>query len=70
VRGDLADRLAESGAVVGGAAALGAAAFFVVGSIAHDAGLPVDPVKAVERGAEVGGALGLIALILRAADVH
>jgi hypothetical protein len=65
---DLGDFLAEGGAVVGGGAALGAAAFFVAGSLYHDFRPETDPDEWARRGALFGGMFGLVALALRGVD--
>ena len=67
---DLAGVLADAGSVVAGGAALLGTLGFVGGSIARDLGLDVDPIRAAERGAAVGGVFGLAAVIFRALDVH
>jgi hypothetical protein len=68
---DPAELLAEAGAVVGGGAALGGTLWFIGASIARDLGRSnVDPLRAAERGAAYGGALGIALLIGRFAGVH
>ena len=66
---DLAEFLAEAGAVVGGSAAFGATLGFLVGSVARDLGRKVDPMLAAESGGRWGGVLGIVALGLRLAGV-
>lgn len=62
---DLGALLAEGGAVVAGAAALAGTSCFIVASLARELGVDVDPLRAAERGGQVGGALGFLALIWR-----
>jgi hypothetical protein len=63
---DLGDFLAEGGAIVGGAAALGATLGFVAGSIVHDFRPQTDPDHWARKGAAFGGLFGLVALLDRA----
>jgi hypothetical protein len=65
---DLGDFLAEGGAVVGGGAALGAALFFIAGSVVHDFRPQTDPDQWARRGGYFGGVFGLGVLVFR--DVH
>ena len=65
---DLADFLAEGGAVVGGSAALGATLGFVAGSFAHDLDERVDPEFWARRCGYFGGLVGLAALVLRTVE--
>ena len=65
---DLADHLAEGGAVVGGSAALGATLGFVAGSFVHDLDENVDPEFWARRGGYFGGLIGLAALLLRTVE--
>ena len=64
--GDLGDFLAESGAVVGGGAVLGATLGFMVGSLLHDFLPTVDPDEWARQGGFFGGLAGLVALAQRA----
>jgi hypothetical protein len=66
VRGDLGDFLAEGGAIVGGAAAMGGVIGFVVGSIVHDFRPDVDPDAWARTCAALGGVVGLYAVLVRA----
>jgi hypothetical protein len=69
VRGrDLADFLAEVGAVVGGSAALGATLGFVAGTLLHDLDANVDPEFWARRCGYFGGLFGLAALLLGAVE--
>ena len=65
--GDLADFLAEGGAVVGGGAAFGATVGFIAGSLVHDLRPQTDPDYGHEREA-LGGVAGLVALAIRGVD--
>jgi hypothetical protein len=57
----LAHWLAETGAIVGGSAAIGGVTGYVVGSLAKDAGLTTkDPIELAERGVQLGGIFGLV----------
>ena len=47
---DLGDFLAEGGAIVGGAAALGATLFFIAGSLVHDFRPDADPDEWARKG--------------------
>jgi hypothetical protein len=60
---DLGDFLAEAGAVVGGAAALGAVVGFVSGSFLHDFRPEVDPDVWARRGGCYGGLAGLVVVL-------
>ena len=61
--GDLGDFLAEGGAIVGGAAALGATVFFIVGSLVHDFRPGTDPDQWARKRAAFGGVVGLGVLV-------
>jgi hypothetical protein len=61
---DLGDFLAEGGAIVGGGAALGATIGFIVGSVVHDFRPETDPDFWARRGGLLGGAFGLVILVL------
>jgi hypothetical protein len=63
---DLGAFLAESGAVVGGGAVLGATLGFMVGSLLHDFVPGVDPDEWARQGGFFGGLAGLVALVERA----
>ena len=56
---DLGDFLAQDGAIVGGAAALGATIGFISGSIVHDFRPETDPDFWARRGGLLGGVFGL-----------
>ena len=65
MRGDLGDFLAEGGAVVGGAAALGATLGFIAGSIVHDFfDQETDPEDWARRCGFVGGVCGLAVIVI------
>ena len=64
MRGELGDFLADAGAVVGGATALGAACGFILGSIVHDFRPEADPGEWARRGGVYGGVFGLGALLV------
>ena len=66
--GDLGDFLAEGGAIVGGAAALGATIGFVAGSVLQDLRPQTDPDFWARRGGFYGGVWGLAILLLRGVD--
>ena len=66
--GDLADFLAEGGAVVGGGAAFGATVGFIAGSLVHDLRPQTDPDYWARRGGLLGGVAGLVALAIRGID--
>jgi hypothetical protein len=63
VRGDLGEFLAEGGAVVGGAAAMGAVIGFVAGSIVHEFRPETDPDHWARQGGLYGGVVGPVALL-------
>ena len=65
---DLGDFLAEGGAIVGGAAALGATLFFIAGSVVQDFRPQTDPDLWARKGAAYGGLVGLVALVDRGVD--
>jgi hypothetical protein len=60
---DLGDFLAEGGAIVGGATAMGAALGFVLGALVHEARPSTDPEFWARRGGLLGGVAGLVVLI-------
>jgi hypothetical protein len=62
---DLGDVLAEGGAVVGGAAALGVVGGFVLGSIVHDFRPETDPDDWARIGGLLGGVVGFGLLLAR-----
>jgi hypothetical protein len=66
--GDLGDFLAEGGALVGGAAALGATLGFIAGSLVHDFRADTDPEYWARRGGFLGGVVGLVVLLDRGVD--
>jgi hypothetical protein len=65
VRGDLGEFLAEGGAIVGGATALGAAIGFIAGSIVHDYRPETDPEEWARQGGLYFGVAGLGVLFAR-----
>jgi hypothetical protein len=64
MRGELGDFLADAGAVVGGATALGATLGFIVGSVIHDFAPKADPAEWARKGGVYGGVFGLGALLV------
>jgi hypothetical protein len=64
MRGELGDFLADAGAVVGGATAVGAACGFVVGSIVHDFRPEADPEAWARNVGLLSGVGGLVVFIL------
>jgi hypothetical protein len=62
VSGDLGDFLTEGGAVVDGAAALGATLGFIVGSLVHDFRAETDSEQWAQRGGLLAGVFGLACL--------
>jgi hypothetical protein len=67
---DLGDFLAEGGAIVGGAAALGATVGFIIGSVVHDFRPETDPDEWARRFGALGGVAGLVILLERGVDFH
>ena len=65
---DLGDFLAEGGAIVGGATALGATIGFIVGSVVHDFRPETDPDLWARKCGALGGVVGLVALLDRSVD--
>jgi hypothetical protein len=63
MRGDLGDFLAEGGAVVGGAAAMGGVIGFVAGSIVHDFRPDVDPDAWARYVGFCGGLAGFVVFL-------
>jgi hypothetical protein len=62
---DLGDFVAEGGAVVGGSAALGVVAGFIIGSIVHDFRPDKDPDAWARAGGFWGGVVGFGLLLAR-----
>ena len=63
---DLAQRLADWGAIVAGGAALGGTGLYLLTSLLKMAGFPAaDPLESIERGAAIGAFIGLVALVAR-----
>jgi hypothetical protein len=65
---DLGDFLAEGGAIVGGAAALGATVGFIIGSVVQDFRPETDPDEWARRFGALGGVAGLVILLERGVD--
>jgi hypothetical protein len=62
---DLGDFLAERGAIVGGAAVLGATVGFIIGSVVQDFRPETDPDEWARRFGALGGVAGLVILLER-----
>jgi hypothetical protein len=63
VSGDLGDFLAEGGAVVGGAAVLGATSGFLAATVVHEFRPAVDPDEWARTWGFYGGVIGLVVFL-------